>query len=126
MLLRNRILYRRHFRGAKTFENALTLKKILIAARNLTTAKINRLKCQGPARQLAILGMLFDSINRRCILTPEKQQKYIIRLKKSLKETGRTSKDLEKMVGYLVYAAWVDHFTILSCNGTSRPEQGNQ
>ena len=93
------------FGGAITFENALKLKSFLIAVGNLTTAKMNRLKCHGPARQLAILGMLFDSVNKRCTMTPKKQQKYIARLKKSLEKKGMTSKDLEKMVGYLVYAA---------------------
>ena len=58
------------FGGAKTFENALKLKIILIATGNLTTAKINRLKCHGPARRVAILGMVLHSKNRRCTLTP--------------------------------------------------------
>ena len=52
------------FGGAITFENALKLIVFLIALGNLTTAKMNRLKCHGPARIIAILGMLFDSKNR--------------------------------------------------------------
>ena len=98
------------FGGAKTFEHALRLKETLIATGNLTTAKMNAKKCHGPARQLPILGMLFDSIKRRCTLTQKKQQKYIARLEKSLSKEGMTSKELEKMVGYLVYAGWVEPF----------------
>ena len=56
------------FGGAKTFHHAQKLKEMLIATGNLTTAKINAKKCHGPARLLAILGMLFDSIKKRCTL----------------------------------------------------------
>ena len=98
------------FGGALTYENALKLKKHFNCGEILTTAKMNRLKCHGPARQLAILGMLFDSVNKRCTMTHKKRQKYIARLKKSLEKKGMTSKDLEKMVGYLVYAVEIRYY----------------
>ena len=50
------------FEGTKTFENARKLQDILISTVNWTTAKINRLSCNGPVGLLAILGVLFDSI----------------------------------------------------------------
>ena len=67
-------------------------------------------KCKGPATSLDILGILFDSRKKACFLSVDKATKYTQRLKSLLENNSSTSKNIEKIVGNLVYAAWVIPF----------------
>ena len=77
---------------------------------NITTAIPNLDKCHGPAQVLAILGMMFDAIKRYISLPPKKQKKYLRKLTETLSAGWASSKDLEKIVGYLVWASYAEPF----------------
>ena len=82
----------------------------MIAVGELTSSKMNLNKCLPPARMMEILGFLYDAITKYCRLSKTKQKKYIERIDRTLKATLITAKKLEKLVGYLTYAAWVAPF----------------
>ena len=98
------------FGGANTKENAKELKEALIAVGELTSTKMNLKKCHGPATSLTILGMLFDSAKQNCRLCPKKTIKYTKYLEMALLKNSLTTKELEKLVGYVSYASWVEPF----------------
>ena len=54
-----------------------------------------------------IIGLNFNSIKRACFLSNSKLVKYGLRLSKLRKVGQASAKELQKIVGYLVYAAWV-------------------
>lgn len=87
--------------------NAENLKRSLIEIGELTRTKMNIKKCVGPHRILDILGLTYDSIHRKCYLSASKIHKYSLRLRSLLSFLSATSKDLQKLVGNLVFAAWV-------------------
>ena len=90
------------FGGANTQENDKELKEALIAVGELTWSKMNLKKCHGPATSLPILGMLFDSAKQNCRLCPKKTLKYTKYLEMALLKPSLTTKELEKLVGYVV------------------------
>ena len=98
------------FGGAQTKKQAAELMRQLILTGKITTAEINFSKCHGPSRVLVILGIEFDSILEKCKVAPKNRTKYIRKLLKTLETCRVTSKDLEKTVGYLVYASWAEPF----------------
>ena len=71
---------------------------------------MNLEKCEGPARSMDIIGMNFDSKKKACFLAKSKVSKYSSRLSTLRKRAVASSKELQKIVGYLVYAAWVMPF----------------
>ena len=77
----------------------------LIAVGKLTGSKMNSKKCHPPARQMEILGFIYDSIKRLCKLSEKKQKKYLARIKDALKSSSIDIKNLEKLVGNLTYSA---------------------
>ena len=54
--------------------------------------------------------MNFDSKNKACFLAESKVSKYSSKLSNLKKRAVASSKELQKIVGYLVYAAWVMPF----------------
>ena len=76
----------------------------------MTYTHMNTLKCEEPARSMVILGLNFNSRLRACFLGKSKLAKYTLKLICVRKTLNVTSKDLQKLVGYLVYAAWVMPF----------------
>ena len=68
---------------------------------------MNTEKCLSPARSMEILGIVVNSIKRTCYLPDEKVEKYISRLKYHIKQKSATKKELEQIIGNLVFAAWV-------------------
>ena len=98
------------FGGAHEKEQARKLKNEIIATGLATTAIANLDKCHGPAQNLSILGMTFDAITKRITLPSKKQQKYLSKLRDVLTRGHTTSKELEKIVGYLVWASYAEPF----------------
>ena len=96
------------FGGAATFEQTLKLKNEIIATGYVTTAKANLKKCHGPCQELKILGMLYNAITKRCSLPPGKVIKYISRIDAIIGKNNCTSKEIEKLVGNLVWASYVE------------------
>ena len=88
-------------------QNAQLLLENVIAIRKFTNTKMNTEKCLSPARSMEILGIVFNSIKRTCYLPDDKVEKYISRLKYLIKHKSATKKELEQIIGNLVFAAWV-------------------
>ena len=65
---------------------------------------------KGPATSLDILGILFESRKEDCFISVDKAIKYTQRLKSLLGNNSSTPTNIEKIVGNLVYAAWVIPF----------------
>ena len=98
------------FGGAYDKINTAELKDRVIRTGVATTAVPNLDKCHGPSQLLVILGMLFDAIKRNISLPPKKQSKYLQKLNKIINAGWASSKDLEKIVGYLVWASYAEPF----------------
>ena len=96
------------FGGASTYDQTLQLKNEIIATGQATTAKANRSKCHGPSQKLKILGMMYDATAKRCTLPQPTIERYISRITSILEASSTTSKDLEKLVGNLVWASYVE------------------
>ena len=71
---------------------------------------MNVAKSEGPARSMVILGLLYKSISKICSLDPKKVLKYTEQIDTLIGQSWVTSKDLERMVGRLEFAAWVEPF----------------
>ena len=71
---------------------------------------MNPAKCLPPARSMNILGIVFNSKNRRCTLPSKKIDKYLGRILFLRKNKSCTTKELEKIIGNLVFASWVIPF----------------
>ena len=95
---------------AKDFKHAQKMFKDLIETGKITNTLMNVEKCVKPARSMDILGMIFNSIIKACFLSKSKVKKYMLKLGGIRKVEAATSKELQKLVGYLVYAAWVMPF----------------
>ena len=74
----------------------------------MTSARVNFTKCQGPSQLLKILGMMYDAVHRKCSLPPKKVAKYLSRIHGILLTNQTTSKELEQLVGNLVWASYVE------------------
>ena len=94
----------------KDFENSQILFRNLIKIGAVTNTHMNIEKCEKPARSMDIIGMNFNSKKKACFLTESKVTKYMSRLSKLRRLGWASSKELQKIVGYLVYAAWVMPF----------------
>ena len=71
---------------------------------------MNLPKCKGPSQVLPILGILFDAIQQRVSLPPDKQGKYLRKVSEALETLIVTSKQIEKLIGYLSFASYVAPF----------------
>ena len=92
------------------FNRAHTLFTVLIIIGAVTSTFMNLEKCEEPARSKDILGMIFNSKEKACFLAATKIDKYSAKLLEVRKRGVASSKDLQKIVGYLVYAAWIMPF----------------
>ena len=59
---------------------------------------------------MVILGLHYCSQKKICKLDPAKVIKYADRLRSMLRAGHTTSKDLERLIGNLEFAAWVEPF----------------
>ena len=73
-------------------------------------ADVNQLKTCGPDTLMVILGLLYNSCTRVCSLDPAKVEKYSRRIEAILSAGGTSPKNLEKIIGNLAFAAWVEPF----------------
>ena len=94
----------------KDRNNAKLLLKNLISIGEFTNTRMNIGKCLAPARSMNILGIVFNSKNRTCYLPENKVAKYLGRLQNVKRNKSCTSKELEKLIGNLVFASWVIPF----------------
>ena len=95
---------------SEDLKQAQTLFTLLIIVGTVTSAVMNLKKCEEPARSKDILGMNFNSEKKACFLSHTKITKYTEKLEE-VRTRGRASSEvLRKIVGYLVYAAWVMPF----------------
>ena len=92
---------------SKDEADAKLLLSSLIDIGNLTSTYMNMEKCVGPRRCLEIIGHFYNAIKKTCSLSSKKANKYILRLSALRIAKSAVSKDLEKIVGYLGFAAWV-------------------
>ena len=68
---------------------------------------MNLKKCEEPARSKEILAITYNFEEKACFLAATKIEKYTKKLS-NIRDSGiASSKDLHKIVGYLVYAAYV-------------------
>ena len=67
-------------------------------------------KTPPPAREQIILGRHWSSKSRRVKTAPEKQEKYLQRLREFMTVETTTRKELEKLHGYLAYVADVEPY----------------
>ena len=95
---------------ARDLKRARRIFKDLIIIGAVTSAFMNLEKCEEPARSKDILGMNFNSKKKACFLAEAKISKYTSKLTKLRKSGVASSKELQKITGYLVYAAWVMPF----------------
>ena len=91
-------------------KRAQTLFTVLIIIGAVTSTFMNLKKCEEPARSKDIMGMNFNSEENACFLSAAKIVKYSEKLARVRKHGGASSKVLQKIVGYLVYASWVMPF----------------
>lgn len=82
----------------------------MTAAGKVHNTFVNGAKTEGPAISMVILGLLYRSDLRICSLAPKKVQKYSAQIVAIICQGWATSKDLERMVGRLEFAAWVEPF----------------
>ena len=95
----------------KTDKNhAKVLLQNLISVGDVTNTRMNLSKCLPPARSMVILGINFNSITRMCTLPEKKIDKYLGRIEILLENRSCTQKELEKIIGNLVFASWVIPF----------------
>ena len=95
---------------SEDLKRAHTLFTVLIIIGAVTSTLMNLKKSEEPARSKEILGMVFDSKVKACFLAQTKIAKYS-KIVSEVKESGvASSKVLQKIVGYLVYAAWIIPF----------------
>ena len=93
------------FGGAQTQTQTQLMIDWLYKAGKATSTIFNLSKTRGPAKKLVILGLLYCSVSRSCRIGDEKREKYISRLDQLQLHPSATSKDLERVVGNLGYAA---------------------
>ena len=94
----------------KDLKRAYTLFQDLIIIGAVTRSFMNLKKCEEPARSKDILGMNFNSKEKACFLAATKVSKYTAKISEIRNRGSASSKELQKVVGYLVYAAWVMPF----------------
>ena len=68
------------------------------------------MKTKGPWISMVILGLLYRSDFKICSLDPKKVLKYSEQIRTIIRQGWATSKELERMVGRLEFAAWVEPF----------------
>ena len=82
------------------------LENIIVIGK-ITNTRANLEKCRASARRMVILGIMFDSVKKSCYLARAKITKYCSRLTSLRTSYAGTSKLLQNIIGYLVFASWV-------------------
>ena len=105
------------FGGAQTRAQAKLVVDTLILIGCVTATIVNPEKTRDPATSLVILGLLYCSVSQTCRLGENKQSKYLAQIAAMVASPSTTSKELEKLMGNLGFAAWVEPFgrPLLSC-----------
>ena len=98
------------FGGATTRQLAVKLILFITRAGDIMATIVNITKTEGPATAMVILGLHYCSQNKICNLDPAKVVRYSERLRSLLQAGRTTSKELERIVGNLEFAAWVEPF----------------
>ena len=98
------------FGGDKSYSTAQALIQYITSSGERYGTLVNVSKTRGPAISMVILGLLYRSDLKICALAPKKVKKYSEQITRQLKLRWVTSKDLERMVGRLEFAAWVEPF----------------
>ena len=98
------------FGGDNAYSIAQALISFITKAGKRYGTLVNVAKTCGPAIAMVILGLLYHSRRKICSLDPEKVTKYSAHISQLLTQDRITSKDLERMVGRLEFAAWVEPF----------------
>ena len=98
------------FGGATTRQTAAKLIHFITKAGDAMATVVNTSKTEGPATAMVILGLHYCSQTKICKLDPAKVTKYSDRLRSMLRAGHCTSKDLERLIGNLEFAAWVEPF----------------
>ena len=94
------------FGGSRTTRQvASNLMQFITQAGDAMAAIVNLSKSEGPATAMVILGLHYCSHNKVCKLDPAKVLKYSDRLRLMLQTGQASSKDLERIVGNLEFAA---------------------
>ena len=93
------------FGGATTRQLAAKLIQFITRAGDTMATVVNTSKTEGPATAMVILGLHYCSQNKVCNLDPAKVVKYSNRLRSLLQAGRTTSKELERIVGNLEFAA---------------------
>ena len=71
---------------------------------------VNTSKTEGPTTARVILGPHYCSLTKVGNLDPAKVIKYSDRIRSMLRIGHTTSKDLERLIGNLEFAAWIEPF----------------
>ena len=98
------------FGGDMTFSVADELIHFATSAGKKHGTLLNMVKTRGPCISMVILGLLYRSDLKICSLDPKKVSKYSEQINAIIRQGWATSKDLERMVGRLEFAAWVEPF----------------
>ena len=98
------------FDGATSRQLAAKLIVFITLTGSNLGAVVNLSKTEGPASAVVILGLHYCALSAVCSLDPKKVAKYTGRLNALLAAGRATSKELERIVGNLQFAAWVEPF----------------
>ena len=98
------------FGGDRSYSTARALILFITSSGERYGTLVNVSKTKGPAISMVILGFLYRSDLKICSLAPKKVKKNTEQIAHLLKLRWVTSKDLERMVGRLEFAAWVEPF----------------
>ena len=98
------------FGGALCIDTAQKLINFVSELGASHGAGVNHAKTCGSATSIVILGLLYNSRTRVCSLDTAKVAKYSKRIRMIINNGGTTSKGLEKIIGNLAFAAWVEPF----------------
>ena len=93
------------FGGDTSYATAKALISFITSAGKSHGTLVNEAKTRGPAKSMVILGLLYLSEPKICALHPKKVTKYSERISLLLRQGWASSKDLERMVGRLEFAA---------------------
>ena len=93
------------FGGDSSYMTAKALIDYVTAAGECHETRVNMTKTRGPATTMVILGLQYSSGYKICSLDPKKVTKYSEQISLLLRQGRVSSKDLERMVGRLEFAA---------------------
>ena len=72
---------------------------------------MNLSKCKGPARQMVVLGHLYDAALQLVRLPDDKQTKYLAAIRALLlRRSDSTCRDIQKVLGYLGFSSYTEPF----------------